>query len=67
MVDKGTLNAYRFLEHGAFWAVASLAIIMFLNTVYHIPEVATGLVGATFIGFAIYSSIKVSKREAGQS
>jgi hypothetical protein len=64
MVDKGTLHAYRFLEHGAFWAVAVLAVIMFLNTITHIPEIATGLVGAAFIGWSIYSSIQVSKKES---
>jgi hypothetical protein len=58
MVEKGTLQAFKFLEHGAFWAVASLAIIMFLNTVTHIPEVITGLIGAAFIGMSIYSSRK---------
>ncbi len=64
MVDKGTLHAYRFLEHGAFWAVAVLAVIMFLNTITHIPEIATGLVGAAFIGWSVYSSIQVSKKES---
>jgi uncharacterized protein len=58
MVEKGTLKAFRFLENGAFWAVASLAIIMFLNTVTHIPEIITGLIGAAFIGMSIYSSRK---------
>ena len=58
MVDKGTLNAFRYLEHGAFYAVGSLAVIMFLNTVFHIPEVITGCVGAAFIGLSIYSSRK---------
>lgn len=58
MVDKGALEAFRFLEHGAFYAVGALAMIMFLNTVIHIPEVITGLIGAIFIGFSIYSSRK---------
>lgn len=58
MVEKGTLNSLKYLEHGAFYAVGALAVIMFVNTVTHIPEVITGLIGATFIGFSIYSSIK---------
>jgi uncharacterized protein len=64
MVEKGTLNAYRFLEHGAFWAVAALAIIMFLNTIYHIPEVLTGLIGAILIGLSVYSSILKDRQES---
>ncbi len=58
MVEKGTLNTFKYLEHGAFYAVGSLAVIMFMNTVTHIPEVITGLIGATFIGFSLYSSLK---------
>ncbi|TGM27912.1 DUF475 domain-containing protein [Leptospira selangorensis] len=56
MVDKGTLEAFRFMEHGAFYAVWALAIIMFVGTVVHIPEVITGLVGAAFIGLSIWDS-----------
>lgn len=58
MVEKGTLDAYEFLEHGAFYAVAALALIMFLGTIVHIPEILTGLIGAAFIGFSVYSSIR---------
>lgn len=58
MVEKGSLDTFKYLEHGAFYAVASLAVIMFLNTITHIPEVITGLIGATFIGFSVYSSIR---------
>lgn len=63
MVEKGTLNTYKYLEHGAFYAVAALATIMFLNTVFHIPEWATGTIGATFILFSIYSSVKDKRKE----
>jgi uncharacterized protein len=56
MVEKGTLEMWRYLEHGAFYAVGSLAIIMFLNLTYEIPEVVTGLIGILFIGLAILSS-----------
>lgn len=58
MVEKGTLNTFKYLENGAFYAVGSLAVIMFMNTITHIPEVITGLIGATFIGFSLYSSLK---------
>jgi hypothetical protein len=61
MVEKGTLNSYKFLENGAFWAVAALAAIMFLNTLTHIPEVITGLVGAAFIGLSVVSSLRAAK------
>lgn len=62
LVDKGTLAEYRFLEHGAFYAIIALAAIMLLSARYEIPETITGLIGAGFIGLAFLSSI-LSKDE----
>lgn len=56
MVEQGTLESFKYLEHGAFYAVGALAVIMFMNTIVHIPEAVTGVIGAAFIGFSIYSS-----------
>ncbi|MDG5493499.1 DUF475 domain-containing protein [Niveispirillum sp. BGYR6] len=64
LVDKGTLAEYRYLEHGAFWAILALAIIMYAQTLTHIPEVLTGLIGATFIGLSFWSSVRHNKAEA---
>jgi uncharacterized protein len=61
MVDKGTLSAFRYLEHGAFWAVTSLALIMFTNMVTHIPEYITALLGAGLIGLSLKSSMTYLK------
>jgi hypothetical protein len=38
--ERETLACYRYLEHGAFYAINVLALMMFLSTVQHIPEVA---------------------------
>ncbi|AUH32613.1 DUF475 domain-containing protein [Paracoccus tegillarcae] len=65
LVEKGTLTQYRYLEHGAFYAIISLSIIMFLQAFVHIPEVITGLGGATLIGISLWSSIR-SNRVAEQ-
>jgi hypothetical protein len=62
LVDKGTLNEYRFLEHGAFYAIGMLALIMFSGTIAHIPEVFTGLIGALFIALSLWSSVKWNKK-----
>ncbi len=64
LVDKGTLAEYRYLEHGAFWAILALATIMYAQTLTHIPEVLTGLIGATFIGLSFWSSVRHNKAEA---
>jgi hypothetical protein len=64
LVDQGTLTQYRYLEAGAFYAIIALGAIMFIKTVYHVPEVVTGLVGAGFIGFSFLSSVRHNRRNA---
>ncbi len=63
LVEKGTLSEYRYLEHGAFYAILVLAFIMFAQTLISIPEVITGLGGATLIGIALWSSIRYNKKQ----
>jgi hypothetical protein len=63
LVDKGTLTEFPYLEHGAFWAILALAGIMFVSTMVAIPEAVTGLLGAGFIGLALYSSIKYNNEQ----
>ncbi|MCB5409472.1 DUF475 domain-containing protein [Pseudogemmobacter faecipullorum] len=58
LVEKGTLAEYRFLEHGAFWAIMILSVIMYLQALVHIPEVITGLGGAILIGISFWSSLR---------
>ncbi|MFQ8430447.1 DUF475 domain-containing protein [Amaricoccus sp. W119] len=72
LVEKGTLAEYRYLEHGAFYAIFILGIIMYCQTMMHIPEVVTGLGGALLIGVALLSSIRYNRakangRDAGKS
>lgn len=62
LVRKGTLAAYRFLEHGAFWAIIALGGIMLASVVVHIPEAITGLIGATLIGISLWWSVRWNKR-----
>ncbi|QUS35359.1 DUF475 domain-containing protein [Falsirhodobacter algicola] len=58
LVERGTLTQYRYLEHGAFYAILILSVIMYVQTLTHIPEVITGLGGACLIGVALWSSIR---------
>lgn len=64
LVEKETLGEYRYLEHGAHYAIGILAVIMLLSLKFHIPEVITGLIGILFIGLSIWSSIKHNRIEA---
>jgi hypothetical protein len=57
LVSKGTLEEYAFLEHGAHYAIGALAIIMLISMTITIPELVTGLIGATLIGLSLISSI----------
>lgn len=61
LVETGTLSQFRYLEHGAFWAIGALAILMLLGAVVHVSELITGLIGAITIAASIWSSIKHNK------
>ncbi len=64
LVRQGTLAEYRYLEHGAFWAIAALAGVMLASPIFHIPEAVTGLIGAFFIGAALLNSVVSNRRAA---
>ena len=64
LVDRGTLTEYRYLEHGAFYAIVALAAIMLLSVRFEIPETVTGLIGAAFIGLAFLASVRSNRAEA---
>ncbi len=61
MVRHGTLDAYKFLEHGAHYAIGVLAVAMLGSLLYAVPEAVTGAVGIGLIGASAYSSIKTRK------
>ena len=63
LVEKKTLKQFLYLEHGAHWAIGVLAILMFVSTFQHIPEVVTGLLGLAFIVSAFISSITYNKKK----
>ncbi|WP_128892472.1 DUF475 domain-containing protein [Erythrobacter sp. HKB08] len=62
LVRTGTLAQYRYLEHGAFWAIIVLGVIMLLSARYHIPETITGLIGAVLIGLSLWWSIRFNRK-----
>ncbi|PKB25171.1 hypothetical protein B0I00_0362 [Novosphingobium kunmingense] len=62
LVKQGTLAEYRYLEHGAFWAIIVLGAIMLLSARFHIPETITGLIGAVLIGLSLWWSVRHKRR-----
>ncbi|HAU21948.1 MAG TPA: hypothetical protein DCS24_05010 [Erythrobacter sp.] len=67
LVRRGTLAQYRFLEHGAFWAIIVLGMIMLVSAKVHIPETITGLIGAILIGLSFWWSVRHNRNENGPS
>ena len=62
-VKRDTLGEYRYLEHGAHWAILALAGLMFLSALHEIPEVITGLIGLVLIGLSFWSSIVARRKD----
>ncbi|MCU1616054.1 MAG: hypothetical protein JWO98_3594 [Frankiales bacterium] len=67
LVNKGTLDEYAYLEHGALWAIGALAVILLVTIRYEVPEVVTGLIGVGFILAAFISSLVRNRRRADGS
>lgn len=63
MVRRGTLHAYRYLEHGAHYTVFALAAVLMLGIFWHVPEVVAGSVGIVLITAAIISSVQANRHD----
>lgn len=63
LVRSDTLGKYRYLEHGAHWAILALGIVMLIK-IYgvELSEWFTGSLGLIFIATAVVSSI-IEKRQ----
>lgn len=63
LVRNGTLAKYRYLSHGAHWAILALGLVM-IAKLYHVemPEYVTGSLGLIFITTAVVSSIIEKRR-----
>ncbi|WP_010185957.1 DUF475 domain-containing protein [Sphingomonas sp. PAMC 26605] len=62
LVHGGHLAEFRYLEHGAFYAILALATIMLLSIRVETPEIVTGLIGAAFIALSLYASVRHRRR-----
>ena len=56
VVNNNVLNEYEYLEAGAMYAIASLAITTLIGTVLHIPDIITGTTGLFWIATALFVS-----------
>lgn len=62
MVNQGTLSEYRYLEHGAFWAIIALGVIMLVSARWEVPDTLTGLAGAVLIIASLVWSVRHRRR-----
>jgi hypothetical protein len=64
LTRTGTLAKYRYLEHGAHWAILALGIVMLVK-LYHVepPEWFVGSIGIIFVAVAIASSVIERQRD----
>ncbi|GHV05132.1 hypothetical protein AGMMS50229_07710 [Campylobacterota bacterium] len=61
-VKRGTLAKYRYLEHGAYYAIFALSLIMFVKIFWHVSEIITGTISAAFILLAFFHSLIANRR-----
>ncbi|MBC9705314.1 MAG: DUF475 domain-containing protein [Enterococcus sp.] len=62
LVRKGTLDDLIYLDHGAHWAIGSLAALLFVSMVTPIPELVTGTLSVLILIAALITSVKRNKR-----
>lgn len=58
MLRSNTLDHYKYMEHGAHYAIGILAFIMIASLKYDIPEYVTGLSGIVVITASIVHSAR---------
>jgi hypothetical protein len=64
LVEKETLKQFRYLEHGAHWAIGVLAVIMLISTYQEVPEIITGITGLILILSSLWSSVLFNKKQS---
>ena len=63
------LDKLVYLEHGAHYAIGALGLLMLAGILLqrwhlHVPEWLSGLIGVVLLSYALYDSLRQSKREA---
>jgi hypothetical protein len=56
MVRHGTLEIYRYLEHGAHYAILVLSVALLGSIFHEVPDAITGVVGLGIIGSSFIAS-----------
>lgn len=67
LVEKGTLQELRYLDHGAHWAIGVLALMLLATLKWEIPDAVIGLSGIVFIAGSILSSRRANAADAREA
>jgi uncharacterized protein len=62
MVQQKILDVFIHLDHGAHWAIGSLAALLAVTLRHEIPDVVTGFVGVAFLAAAVVTSLIHARR-----
>ena len=64
MVKRRTLDAYKYLEHGAHYAITVLAATMLLGVIVEVPDALTGVLCLGLIAAAVVTSRQAFEEHA---
>jgi hypothetical protein len=64
MAKRGTLDSYKYLEHGAHYTVLMLAILLLASITIDIPDAVSGIAGIAIIALSAQASIAERKRRS---
>jgi uncharacterized protein len=65
LVRTGHLRTFRYLEHGAYYAITALAACLLLGIAdIDLPDYVTGTLGVVAIGAALWSSVRANEADA---
>lgn len=67
MVRRGTLKIYRYLEHGAHYAILVLAAALLGSLFMYVPDAVTGIVGLGFIAASFIASVQYLRARRAQN
>lgn len=65
MVRRGILSSYKYLEHGAHYAIGILAAALLLSLFFEIPDAVTGLAGLGIIWASFIASREALRASHG--
>lgn len=63
MVHRNTLESYKYLEHGAHYAIAVLAVAMLASVIINVPDFVTGFLSLGLIASALIASRQALQKE----